>query len=805
MKARSYHSRFLRKPVQPHVMALENVNEETIQQSVKLPLTIKGKKIEKYSDLNLSLLLQADNLGSLIQIAPEEVNAIQIQEGSIWQAQQKILKLQAEFLSLKYHCVVTNPPYMGARFMNGILKSWLQRKYPEGSGDLLAAFIIRCRMLTYENGLTGMITLHGWMFISTFSDLRKWLLDYCSFGSLVHIGGNSFPSMNSQIARAVSFIFTSKNKDYVCSTVCYDLDSVKNSHSVDKEELFNKKVSNKEIIIKEFSKFKEVQSYTFLYSVSDLLLEIFIKNQTIGEIAKPRQGLATGDNDRFVRLWHEVSFKAIGFNHSSLDEFNFSNSTYLPYNKGGKFRKWYGNNSFIIKFDKQSQDVLSNQGNHLPSRMFYFKEGLTYSLIGNTNFCARKYWEGHLFDVIGSAFFANSDVENLLLGLVNSSVGTYLLCNLNPTIAFQVGDICNIPIIIPMEDRKNEIENIVTNCIEIAKNETTFLEENFEHISNSLFGTNINAAILANLITNKITEIKKNIKRLYSYEIRLNSIFSELYNINFIDEEDNTISLNLYGLWKLKEENEIDQIIELKEYLIDNLLSYSICCMFGRYSLDKPGLILANQGETLQDYLKQIPTPSFLPDQDNIIPILDGEWFTDDIAGRFNVFLKVAFGAEHFEENIRFIEDTLGKDIRKYFVRDFYNDHIKRYKKRPIYWMFSSPKGHFKALIYMHRYQPDTCSRMLNEYLQTFIGKLESAKNTQTMFSLREDISGREKTLASKEIVRLEDMLKDCRKYEITLFTIATQKINIDLDDGVKVNYQKFKEVLIPIKGLEKE
>jgi hypothetical protein len=193
------------------------------------------------------------------------------------------------------------------------------------------------------------------------------------------------------------------------------------------------------------------------------------------------------------------------------------------------------------------------------------------------------------------------------------------------------------------------------------------------------------------------------------------------------------------------------------------------------------------------------------PDDDNIVPVLDGEWFTDDIVGRFGEFIKVAFGEEHLHENLRFIEGVLGKDIRKYFVRDFYNDHVKRYKKRPIYWMFSSPKGHFKALVYIHRYQPDLCSRMLNDYLLAFISKLESAKNTQTMFSLREDITGREKTLASKEIERLEEMLKDCRKYESALFTIATQKISIDLDDGVKVNYLKFKEVLVPIKGLEKE
>ncbi|MGO1672071.1 MAG: hypothetical protein ACTHYC_14695 [Sphingobacterium sp.] len=194
-----------------------------------------------------------------------------------------------------------------------------------------------------------------------------------------------------------------------------------------------------------------------------------------------------------------------------------------------------------------------------------------------------------------------------------------------------------------------------------------------------------------------------------------------------------------------------------------------------------------------------------MPDEDNIIPVLEDEWFNDDIVGRFKVFLKAAFGGEHFDENFRYIENTIGKDIRKYFVKDFYNDHIKRYKKRPIYWMFSSPKGHFKALIYMHRYTPDLCSKMLNNYLHAFMGKLEAAKQTQTMLSLREDISTREKTAAIKQIDKLELMLKDCRTYEKTLFTVATQKISIDLDDGVKVNYQKFKEVLVPIKGLEKK
>ena len=206
----------------------------------------------------------------------------------------------------------------------------------------------------------------------------------------------------------------------------------------------------------------------------------------------------------------------------------------------------------------------------------------------------------------------------------------------------------------------------------------------------------------------------------------------------------------------------------------------------------------------MHDFLKQVPKPTFLPDEDNIIPILDDEWFTDDIVGRFKIFLKVAFSDEHFDENLKYIETRIGKDIRKYFIKDFYSNHIKRYKKRPIYWMFSSPKGHFKALIYLHRYQPDLCSKLLNDYLQNFIGKIEAKRQSETRLSLREDISAREKTAAIKEIDKLDAMLKDCQDYEKILFRIATQKISIELDDGVKVNYQKFKDVLVPIKGFRK-
>jgi len=239
-----------------------------------------------------------------------------------------------------------------------------------------------------------------------------------------------------------------------------------------------------------------------------------------------------------------------------------------------------------------------------------------------------------------------------------------------------------------------------------------------------------------------------------------------------------------------------------RKELIRQFISYSVGCMLGRYSLDKPGLILANQGETLEDYLEKVPLPSFLPDDDNIIPVLGDEWFTDDIVGRFKEFLKVSFGKEHYEENLRFVEDAIGKDIRKYFISEFYNDHVKRYKKRPIYWMFSSPKKSFNTLIYMHRYKSDTVSRILNEYLREFITKLESRREHLQTISESETINSRDKTKANIEIGNIDKMLKELSGYEQQLHDVASKRIEIDLDDGVKVNYCKFAGVLQKIAGL---
>lgn len=807
MKARKYYPRFLRKPVLPHVIALENVNEETIQQSVKLPLIINGKVIAEYKDLSLQLLTQADNFGSLIQITPEETRAIQIQEGSIWQEPQQKLKEQAECLSRQYHCVVTNPPYMGLKGMNVFLKSFVEINYTRCKTDLMACFMERCIAFNQINGKMALINQHSWMFLSSYEDLRLQLIKNVQFETMLHLGPRTFPEIAGEVVQNVAFTFGNynpiQNGKFIKLT---DFDS-----PILKKENAKKAITNQNcgwFFSSNQLDFKIIPGCAIGYWMSSKLRKLFFDNKKLSELSSPRKGNSTSNNSRFLRFWPEVPFKNSGFDYKSVKEFINDGKRWLPYNKGGGTRKWYGYNEFLVDWKDNGAEIREIPTSVVTNEIFYMKPGLTWSTISARGFGVRYFDSGYIFDNGGCCLFNIMNNRDYLAGLMNSKLFPYIIGQLNPTLNFQSGEVSKFPVI--EADINNDFSK---KNFSISKEEWDFHETSWDFKLNELIKQRKSRLIEA------IDSFKKywssKFFELHSNEIELNSHFIEIYGL----QDELTPDVPLEEITILQEESKIVNgalFIDPVPVLLQ-LLSYSIGCLFGRYSLDKPGLILANQGETLSDYDRivvsdnpeQPPTnnnqPKFLPDEDNIIPVLDGEWFNDDIVGRFKVFLKAAFGEEHFDENLKYIEDTIGKDIRKYFVKDFYNDHIKRYKKRPIYWMFSSPKGHFKALIYMHRYQPDVCSKMLNDYLQAFISKLEAAKQTQTMLSLREDISAREKTLAIKETDKYEAMLKDCRDYAKTLFTIATQKINIDLDDGVKVNYQKFKEVLVPIKGLEKE
>ncbi len=795
MKARSYFSRFLRKPVQPHVIALENVSDETIRQSVKLPITINGIKISDHKELSLNLLTQADNLGSLIQIAPEEVKAIQIKEGSIWQEQQQNLKEQAEYLNRQYHCVVTNPPYMGAKGMNVLLKSFVEINYAKGKTDLMACFIERCLAFNLKNGKSAIINQHSWMFLSSYEGLRPHLIENAQFETMLHLGPRTFPEIAGEVVQNVAFTFGNykpiQNGIFIRLT---DFDSPTLKEEKTKEAIEHHNCNW--FFISNQLDFEIIPGSPIGYWMSSKLRKLFFDNKKLSDIASPRKGNSTSNNSRYLRFWPEVQFKKSGFNYKSVEEFINDGKRWLPYNKGGGTRKWYGYNEFLIDWKDNGKEIREIPTSVVTNEIFYMKPGLTWSTVSSRGFGVRYFDSGYIFDNGGCCLFNIENNRDYLAGLMNSKLFPNILGQLNPTLNFQSGEVSKFPVI---ETAINNISSI--NNFIISKEEWDSHETSWDFQLNDLIKQK------QSLVKNAFDSFKKywsnKFFELHRNEEELNRQFIEIYGLQ--DELNPDVPLDEITI--LQEESKImngELFIDPVPVLIQ-LLSYSIGCKFGRYSLDKPSLILANQGETLQDFLKQVPNPSFMPDEDNIIPVLEGEWFNDDIVGRFKVFLKAAFGEEHFEENLRYIEDTISKDIRKYFVKDFYNDHIKRYKKRPIYWMFSSPKGHFKALIYMHRYTPDLCSKMLTDYLQSYIHKMEAAQQNKIAESLREDLPARDKTAATKEADRYSAMIKDCKEYAQTLYAVATKKITIDLDDGVKVNYQKFKEVLVPIKGLEKD
>lgn len=792
MKGRRKNSRFLRKGITPNVTFYQDFEEDA-----------------KFSN--------AKAIGSLINVEPDEMNAFKVETGSIYAEQQQKLKQLYTFLGQRYDCVVTNPPYISSSRMEGTLKHYVEANYQDTKSDLFATFIIRCMELCNADGLTGYMTPFVWMFISSYQKLRENIIDQHFINNLIQLEYSGFDGATVPICT-----FTLRNQYIENAKGSYirlsdfkgsenqapkTLEAIQNPHC----GWFYKANQNY---------FEKIPGSPIGYWLSKNFIESFSNYTHLRKISKPFQGMSSSNNVRFLRQWFEINQN--NFQDDCLSDLHSikSKKKWFPYNKGGYFRKWYGNYEFVVNWFNSGEEVKDftsrlPQGTavRIKSYEHYFKKSITWSALTAGTFGARYSDKGAIFDVSGSSVFPDDDNNLAILGLLNSIYGKKVLNVLNPTLNYQVNDISRIPININIK-HNTVFVNTVKSLVTISKNEWNTREISWDFTQNPLIVKN--RVTIKEAFENFSYEWIERFYDMYNYEIVLNKHIIETYGL----QDELTPDVPLEEITILQEEGKIvDGQLEIQTApVMLQLISYAVGCMFGRYSLDKPGLILANQGDTVEDYARivgegALTPPSggwgagqFVPDSDNIIPVLDGEWFTDDIVGRFREFIKVAFSADQLNENIGFIEDNIpAKDIRRYFVKDFYNDHIKRYKKRPIYWMFSSPKGHFKALIYMHRYQPDTCSVLLNDYLQPFIAKLESAKQTQTMLSLREDLSPREKVAASKEIDTLQKMIDDCKTYERTLFTLATQKISMDLDDGVKVNYQKFKEVLVPIKGLEKE
>jgi len=840
MKARDYYRRIFGKELKPNIICFQDLSvthDEIKDFAESLNLRISEELMH-----DLLLMKQATNFGSLIiphsQLIEYEILSDKLtqlkQNADVFQrsiAEAIISSLtQLKWFAQTYHCVVANPPYMGSGNMNLDLSGYVNNYYKDTKADLMACFMEKGKSLLSQLGFLGMINQHSWMYNPTYKKFRERIIKKWNFDTAIHLGPHTFPEISGEVVQNISFVLFNYSSKNVSKTVFKRLIGYTNS------ELKRKNIHNPKLHFEiEVDEFAELEGFPFAYWMPKKIAEIIKSQQPLKKYGEPRPGLQTSNNERFLKFWSEVDYSKIGF---SLERDVALNSTFkwFPHNKGGRSpRKWHGNDVLVINFENNGEELkywLENNPNdpstkhwsrNLRNYPYYFKEGITWSAMSSTQITARLNGVGFTFDTSGPTLFVKG---NLLYfcGLLNSRVFSYFVSFFSQTMSKGTGDFSRVPVII--NESRGQIESIVERLLIIAKEDWGSKEISSRFSKNPLFiHFSNNEDEFELCFRSYIQYWNTKFINVHKLEEELNVLFIDGYELNrdilpevkldeitlLQEEVDRRVFPKLNKNLKRDPESHLvtnyDEI-ELpfiSSEIIAQFISYSVGCMMGRYSLDMGGLVLANQDETLEDYLRKIEKTEyeciFLPDEDNIIPILEEDWFEDDIVGRFHHFLKVTFGEKNFNKNLAFIEEQIGKDVRKYFMKDFYNDHIKRYKKRPIYWLFSSHRGSFNVLIYMHRYTSNTVSNILNKYLKEFIGKLNTRR--EHLERVKETGSASDKSKAIKESDYIQKMLVELHEYERDiLYPLATERIEIDLDDGVLVNYNKFGKAVKEVSGL---
>lgn len=822
MKARGKQRRFFRKSVTPNICVLEDVSfadgelDDYIAEVGRDLFTADLRE-------TLGQFEQAKNFGSLIvpklKDVAEVARVIEAKDFAhnlfLREVHERVLKVlrMAEFLSPQYHVVVANPPYMGASNANSALKSWLGKRFPLSKRDLFSAFIERSLSISFKNGVVAMITMQNWMFISRFQAFRDMIFDRSRIVSMAHLGERAFDSIGGEVVSTTAFILGVGANPEFDGTFIRLTDG---NSEAEKSEALRRSSADPLSTLRYVSSeqdFKKIPGDPLAYWVSDDLREIFASAPDFNSILEPREGLTTGKNEDYVRYSFEVSASNVFRNAGSRSEAQSSGAKWFPYNKGGEKRNWYGNDEFVVNWENDGHQLQTRKHPsddriwaHNFNLEFVFRPSISWSDITTKGLSARIFPEGFIFDATGLSAFNRSveDFRWLAASICNSHVGSYIAAILNPTMHFKAGDFAEVPLI---ASNRSRTESDARRAVELSSQDWDAYETSWDFTTLPLLSPDHRAKTLNVTYTTLSTHWQGMTEEMQRLEEENNRIFIDAYGLQ--DEltpevplEEITLTCN--PAYRYGGKNTPDELEEkLRADTMREFLSYAVGCMFGRYSLDIPGLILANQGDGMAEYMAKVPAPSFEPDADNVIPVLDGDWFADDITERFRKFLRVTFGEEHFQENLRFLEDALGKDLRKYFTKDFYTDHVKRYKKRPIYWMFSSPKGSFNALIYMHRYRGDTVSVVLNDYLRDYITKLEGHRAEQQKTADNPGFKQGDRTRAQKEVDRVAKVILELREWERdVILPLAQQKIEIDLDDGVKANYPLFGTALKKIPGL---
>jgi len=804
LKAGKYNQSLFENPIDTNILAFPEpykFDDSEIESFLKANDTnIPSNELNKHKDLlenALLLLNQGKNLGSVIKFNlpnntfdfikqqynyfEEQFNneTLSLDKKSLWIELKPFIKVLI-MLNNKYLSVVANPPYMGQKNMNEELKVYVNKNYPDSKSDLFAVFMEVCIRLSSKNSYMGMINQQSWMFLSSFEKLRQHFLDNYFISSMLHLGAGTFKEISGEVVQSTAFVlgnFISNIGGTYHRLIDVDGDNKENGFINKSKEFKNIPQSN----------FSKIPGSPIAYWVSERVRELFANYEILGKTTSWTGSLhKTSDNERFLRNVWEVNKEDVGINKK-----------WAYYNKGGHFKKWFGNNYLLIDWSPKSiEHYKTHKTANLLKKEYWFKEGITWTALTTKCFNARYFGQGYISDSKGASIYPEKQDLHLILALLNSNSINHLLNIIAPTLDYNVGQVINVPFIKP-EDKNDYIKKITKDNLKLAMEDWDSYEISLDFRKNAFYAIELKT-LLKEILIDLISIWTENFFILHKNEEELNRIFIEIYGLQ--DELTSDVPLKeVTILQDITYINENNELIFKKDEIIKQFLSYAIGCMMGRYSLYKEGLILANQGDSLTEYNKIVygdtepNTNHFMPDEDGVIPLMgSGYNFSDDITVRMRNFLEASFGADTITENINFINECLETDMDKFLTDKFWQYHYKMYHKKPIYWVFSSSGGSFKVLVYMHRMNKYTIQKIRNNYL---LRHLSFLRNNIEQLSKKTRTPAEDKLL---DKLRSEEI--ECRNYDLLIKKYADDQKEFDLDDGVTVNYALFQDILTKIK-----
>lgn len=836
MKAAQRDRSFLDARVMPRVLDMpepfESLSHEGTLESY-LPhyfLGADSETIKETADA-FELLRQSKNLGSIMKFEISDTTRYKIEARTAeWKnsdfvpdAIKVVLPSMDLILALtdKYTAVVANPPYMGGGNMNKELSKYVESNYKDGKADLFSVFMLLSERLLAEKGKYGMINMQSWMFLSSFKELRRHVIKSLHIDNMLHLGPRTFDELSGEVVQNTTFVISKYSPIINDKGTYYRL--VRGKNCDEKNQLFISHINSNDDDSRiyypnvEQKNFEKIPGSPIGYWVSNHIFNIFENSTPISNYSTARSGFSTGNNDLFIRTWNEVSFKSIGLGLHNNEEFITSGLKYVPFTSGGSYRKWYGNQNNVVNWTRP-------ESMHRPRTTYmylYYKPAITWNAITSGLLSCRAYNNGFLFEhAAASLFVADSYDSHYFLAYINTTVFRYLLGVLNPTLNNGAEVVSSVPIVFSKANISSYVEdNILISKQDWDAHETSwdFQRNELLSIDSDTYIDNINYKIEKHFeetgehicidpaapqldslewrMEQYKTKWERNFMQLHKNEEELNRQFIDIYGLQdelTPDVPFNEITILQQGEISIKN----NAIVWNDDVIIKQLISYAIGCWMGRYRLDKPGLNIAYSPEDKEICSYKYYGKSFTIDDDGIIPLMGGQNpFEDDNAIQKMVnFVHIVFGDERLTENLNFIEHSLGKSIEDYLTKDFWKDHKKMYQNRPIYWLFSSKKGAFQVLVYMHRMNPYTAEKVRTKYLLPYIEYL------QTRIQQDNERGADLTTIERKNLTKMEAALVECQEYHDRLHSIADKQINFDLDDGVVVNYAKFGDVLAKIK-----